>query len=113
MNASAYTLNRLGTEANEGKTPYERWFQQIPNVEHMRIFGCSIFVHEEQHKQKLDPRGWRGIFVGYERHDRTYKIWNKDAKRIAVSRNVTFDETNFNCLEQNNSKGIKQSEGKI
>ncbi len=95
IKAATYTLNRIGTEANEGITPYERWFKQVPNLGHMRVFGCAAFVHEELHKQKLDPRAWRGVFVGYDRHDGTYHIWNKNTKRVLVSRSVMFDETKF------------------
>src|SRR6266436_7037170 len=28
-----------------GKTPYELWFKQKPDVSHLRVWGCLAYVH--------------------------------------------------------------------
>jgi hypothetical protein len=36
-----------------------------PEVSHLKIFGCPVFVHILKEKTtKLDPSGKKGIFVG-------------------------------------------------
>ena len=37
-----------------------------PEVSHLKIFGCPVYVHIPKEKRtKLDPFGKKGIFVGY------------------------------------------------
>jgi hypothetical protein len=37
-----------------------------PEVSHLKIFGCPVFVHIPKEKRnKLEPSGKKGIFVGY------------------------------------------------
>jgi transposase InsO family protein len=94
-NAAVHVLNRLGTKANNQQTPYERWHNTAPDLSHLRVFGCAVHVLNELHKQKLEPRTWEGIFVGYDRHDSTYLVWDKAQRSVRKTRNVTFDESSF------------------
>jgi hypothetical protein len=61
-----YVQNKSPHNVLENKTPEEMFLGEKPEVSHFRIFGFPIFVHVPKEKRtKLDPSGWKGIFVGY------------------------------------------------
>jgi hypothetical protein len=61
-----YVQNQLSDSALRFKTPEEIFSRKKPEVSHLKIFGCPIFVHIPKEKRnKLDPSGKKGIFVGY------------------------------------------------
>jgi hypothetical protein len=64
-----------------------------PNVEHLRIFGCPVYIHiPKDKKKKLEPSGKKGIFVGYSESSKAYIIYIPEQHKIEVIRNVTFNE---------------------
>ncbi|GKA54224.1 zinc finger, CCHC-type containing protein [Tanacetum coccineum] len=48
-----YILNRVPTRALEDKTPYEALYNRKPNLENLRIFGCTAYAKE--HDPINDP----------------------------------------------------------
>ena len=69
-----------------------------PEVIHLKIFGCPIYVHIPKEKRtKLDPSGKKGIFVRYYEVSKSFRIYISGFHHIDISRDVTFDEeTNLN-----------------
>jgi hypothetical protein len=64
-----------------------------PDVIHLKIFGCPIFVHvPKEKKTKLDPSRKKGIFVGYCEVSKAFRIYILGYHHIEISRDVTFDE---------------------
>jgi hypothetical protein len=64
-----------------------------PNVENLRIFGCPVYSHIPKDKRnKLEPSGKKGIFVGYSDLSKAYRIYIPEKHKIEVSRDVTFNE---------------------
>jgi hypothetical protein len=64
-----------------------------PEVSHLKIFGCPVFIHISKEKiNKLDPSGKKGIFVGYCEVSEAFKIYIPGHRHIEISRDVTFDE---------------------
>jgi hypothetical protein len=50
-------------------------------------------VHNTKpHLKKLDDRGRKMIFVGYERGTKAYKSYDPITRRVTISRDVMFDE---------------------
>jgi hypothetical protein len=96
--AAAYVINRTASSANDGRTPYESYTGTIPDVSHLRVFGCAAYVHHEHTGNKLNERAWVGVFVGYDLESPCYLIYNRLTHRIMRSRNVQFDETQFTPL---------------
>ena len=93
MHVASYLRNR-SPAAGLSTTPYEAFTGVKPDVSHLRVFGCPVWVKvPDQHRRKLDPKGVKGIFVGYEPGTKGYRIWLPTApKRITISRDVLFDE---------------------
>ena len=71
-----YVQNRLSHSARLGfKTPEDMYTGKKPEVRHLNIFGCSVYVHISKEKRtKLDPSGKKGIFVGYCEVSKAFKI---------------------------------------
>ena len=77
----------------ENKTPEEVFSGKKPEVSHLRIFGCPVYIHiPKEKRKKLDPSGKKGIFMGYSERLKAYRIYFLGFKNIDISRDVTFDE---------------------
>jgi hypothetical protein len=91
--AVVYVQNRLSHSALGLKTPEEMFTGKKPEVSHLKIFGCPVFIHIPKEKRnKLDPSGKKGIFVGYCEVSKAFRIYIPGQHHIEISRDVTFDE---------------------
>jgi hypothetical protein len=104
-----YARNRTPVSAH-GKTPWEMFTGQKPTVSHMRVFGCTAYIHVPKEKRnKLDPVSVKGVFLGYEPNTKGYRVLRERDGVIVVSRDVIFDErekvgntgNEFGILEEN------------
>jgi hypothetical protein len=90
---TVYVQNRLSHSALGFKTPEEMFSGKKPEVSHLKIFGCPVFVHIlKERRTKLDPSGKKGIFVGYCEVSKAFIIYIPGYHHIEISRDVTFDE---------------------
>jgi hypothetical protein len=88
-----YVQNRIPHCILKDMTPEESFSGNKPNVENLRIFGCHVYSHIPKDKRnKLEPSGKKGIFVGYSDSSKAYKIYIPEQHKIEVSRDVTFNE---------------------
>jgi hypothetical protein len=90
---TVYVQNRLSHSALGFKTPEEMFTRKKPKVSHLKIFGCPVFIRISKEKRnKLDPSGKKGIFVGYCEVSKAFGIYIPGHHHIEISRDVTFDE---------------------
>ena len=88
-----YVQNHTSHRVLENKTPKEVFSGKKPKVNHLKIYGCPVYIHIPKEKRtKLDPSGKKGIFVGYSEISKAYRIYFPGFKKIDISRYVTFDE---------------------
>jgi hypothetical protein len=88
-----YVQNRLSHSALGFKTPEYMFIGKKPEVSHLKIFGCPVFIHIPKEKRnKLEPSGKKGIFVGYCEVSKAFRIYIPGHCHIEISRDVTFDE---------------------
>ena len=72
VSTAAYIRNRIKSRIH-GKTPYEVWYQRVPNVQHMRRFECMAYVLSKgRTRKKFESKTKRGIFVGYNENKTCY-----------------------------------------
>ena len=96
VSTAAYLRNRCPTSSFPGATPYERWFGEKPDVGHLRVFGCEVYVHvPDEKRRKLDPKAVKGVFVGYPAGMKGYKVFLPESKSMICSRDVQFLEEGF------------------
>jgi hypothetical protein len=90
---TVYVKNRLSHSALGFNTLGEMFTGKKPELSHLKIFGCLVFIHIPKEKRnKLEPSGKRGIFVGYYEVSKAFRIYIPGHCHINISRDVTFDE---------------------
>jgi hypothetical protein len=93
VTTAVYLLNRVPCKAANGKAPFEVWYGKRHAVHHLKTFGCIVYVRNTKpHLKKLDDRGRKMIFVGYERGTKAYRAYDPVTKKVTITRDVVFDE---------------------
>jgi len=79
VNTSCYVMNRVLIMPILKKTPYELFNGWKPNINHLRVFGCSCFVlnNKKENLGKFDEKVDLGIFIRYSLTSHAYRIYNK------------------------------------
>jgi hypothetical protein len=88
-----YVQNRSPHRILKDMTPEEAFSGKKPIVENLRIFGCPVYSHIPKDKRnKLEPSGKKGIFVGYSDSSKAYRIYIPEQHKIEVIKDVIFNE---------------------
>ncbi|KAL4126736.1 hypothetical protein QTP88_010945 [Uroleucon formosanum] len=110
VNTAVYTINRTENTGQEGKTPYELWFNKTPDINNLKIFGSEVYAHILKEKlRKWDQKGRKGIFVGYSEETKGYRICF-DGKEVSLSRDVIFKVESVNPSTTTEGKIINEEE---
>ena len=93
MQCAVYVQNRSTPSASK-VTPFELWFKRKPDISHLKVFGCLVFVHvPDEKRRKLDSKAVEAMMVGYvEGSTSCYQIWDPTKRKLTTSRDVTFEE---------------------
>jgi hypothetical protein len=71
-----YIQNKCPHAILKDKTPEEVFSGIKPEVGHLRIFGCPVYIHVPKEKRtKMEPSGKKGVFVGYNENSKAYRIY--------------------------------------
>jgi len=91
-----FLINRAPSLISNGKTPYEILFNVKPSYEHIKVFRCLCYVHNNQEpKDKFGEHSRRCIFVGYPYGKKGWKVYNIEDGTIIISWDVIFCEEVF------------------
>ena len=74
------------------------WTGKVPNLDHIKIWGCEAFVRRETH-DKLEPRSERCIFIGYPQKSFGYIFYRPSDNVVFVARRGFFRERELICQE--------------
>jgi hypothetical protein len=95
-----YLKNRSPTRALDNQTLYEAWYKQTPDLQHLKILSCPVYVHIPKEKYiKLHNHTSKGQLVGYGSTNQ-WKAWLPDMDQVTVLRDVVFDEVRGEELMQ-------------
>jgi len=95
---SVYLINRLPTTSLKFQIPYQTLYQQKPDYNFLKVFGCACFpLFRPYNSHKFDFRSHECIFLGYSSSHKGYKCLSPSG-RIFVSKDVLFNETRFPYL---------------
>ncbi|KAD5317239.1 hypothetical protein E3N88_17185 [Mikania micrantha] len=101
---AAYIINRVPSKVLNNKTPYEVLLGRPASYDHMRVFGCLVYYWNSDTKgDKFEPRGKRGIFLGYPPGTKGYCIYDLELKRLVLTRHVKFVEECFPFLDDHHN----------
>jgi histone deacetylase 1/2 len=96
---SVYLINSLPTPVLAGKSPYKILFNTIPDYKLLKTFGSACFpcLHPyQQHKFQFHTT--KCVNLGYSEVVKGYKCLSSTG-RIYISRNVVFNEAEFQFLQ--------------
>ncbi len=76
-------------------TPYELYYGRAPEYQHLHPFGCLVYVttpKEKRIKTLSQHRAWKGIFLGYTKTTKQYRIWDISRRVISIAKDVKVIE---------------------
>lgn len=94
----AYLRNRIPLKRFDGRTPYEAFTGNKPDISHLRVLSSTAYVLiDKQQRKKLDRKSKRTF--GYEPGSKAYCLWEINTRRVVVSRDVKIPNRNQNSLQ--------------
>lgn len=92
---ATFLTNRSSTVCLKGKTPYEMWYGNKPDLSKLKVFGCKAFSHvpKEKRKGKVGLSALPGkefIFVGYGING--YRLYDAANNKVVMGHSVRFNE---------------------
>ncbi|GAQ93443.1 hypothetical protein KFL_015360015 [Klebsormidium nitens] len=111
MLTANFTRNRVPSSVH-GKTPWEMFYGEKPNLSHLRVFGARAYIHvPTENRKKMEPVSERGVFLGYEPNSKFYRVLRERDGRILTSRNVMVDERGPSAIVKLGSDPGKEEGG--
>ncbi|KAL9260160.1 Retrovirus-related Pol polyprotein from transposon TNT 1-94-like protein [Drosera capensis] len=105
---AVYLLNRVPTKALGEDTPYEVWNDRKPHLEHVRVFGCTVYANVTvPHPKKLDDRSQPMVYLGVDEGCKAHRLYNPQLKKLHISRDSVGTDGEFSefvLYENSNSK---------
>ncbi|CDO76235.1 hypothetical protein BN946_scf184644.g9 [Trametes cinnabarina] len=89
---AVYLKNRTATRSLEGRTPYEAFWGKKPNLAHLHVWGCRVWVHSPG-GSKLSPRADDARWVGFDTESDAHRIYWPKRRSVTVERSIFFPET--------------------
>jgi transposase InsO family protein len=90
---TALLHNVSPTRSLNNSTPKEAWSRNKPDMSHLHIFGCRVFVHiPDRLHDKFAAKSLICTFLGYARQRKAYHLMHRSSHHFLESRNVIFDE---------------------
>jgi len=70
------------------------WSRKVAqDYDSLRVFNYPAYYHVK--KDKLNPRARKGLFIGFKKGVKGYKIWDPKDKKIILSRDIKFDKASI------------------
>jgi hypothetical protein len=98
ISTACYISNRIFLCSILNLTPYELRFGRKSFIPHLRLFRCRCFVLKCGNIDKFESCSSDSILLGYNPHDRSYRLFNFETNTVVELYDMTFDETSsFLC----------------
>ena len=95
INTACYVTNRAMLRPILKKTPYELYKGKKLVISYFKPFSCKCFIliNGKENTEKFDSKSDKGIFLGYSRNSRAYRIFNRKSLTVEESTHVIFVES--------------------
>jgi hypothetical protein len=102
---SCYLINRLPSPVTKNRTPFEILFQNPPDYQFLKTFGCECWPFlRPYNNNKFSFRSQSCVFIGYSKNHHGYKCLNIKSGRVYIARHVIFNESSFPFAKSTPSK---------
>jgi hypothetical protein len=93
----AFLWNRTHVGKNTGKTPFEMMRGLQPNILHIGVFGCDVFVHQlRKHREStFSPKALPGVYLGHDPQQNCPVVYMLHNGKKVRTRDVDFREGSF------------------
>ena len=93
MLTSVRVCNLCPTSSNEKRlSPTEMHYGQPSKLSYLCVFGCQAYYLDRGNRRKLDPKGKKSKFIGYNEESKAYLLNDLEARRVVRASSVTFNE---------------------
>jgi hypothetical protein len=101
---ATHCYNRTPISHLNWQTPFALLNNEIPDISHLRVFGCSAYVHipESHRKNKLSPKSKLMIYLGRQAGMKA-NVFMRTPNTLFYSDKALFDELLFPRLLQTRS----------
>nr|GEZ21091.1 putative ribonuclease H-like domain-containing protein [Tanacetum cinerariifolium] len=96
-------FSRVSITNPHSKTPYELLSGKVPNIRHLKPFGCQVTIlNTSDHLGKFEGKANDGFLVGYVAHSKAYRVYNLSSKKVEETLNLRYleDKPNVQGLGQ-------------
>nr|GEW77475.1 putative ribonuclease H-like domain-containing protein [Tanacetum cinerariifolium] len=103
FSTACYVLNRVSITNSHNKTPYELLSGKVPNIRHLKPFGCQVTIlNTSDHLGKFKWKANEGFLVGYAANSKAYRVYNLSSKKVEETLNLRYleDKPNVQGLGQ-------------
>src|SRR6266702_2408415 len=106
VNHAAHCYNRTPMSRLKWQTPYYLLNNEIPDISHLRVFGCGAYVHisEARRVNKLSPKSELMVYLGRGPGMKA-NTFMRTPNTLFHSDKALFDETLFPRCPTGQSKG--------
>jgi hypothetical protein len=75
-------------------SPIQARYGIVPDVSHLRRFGCLCYSHvpSETREKGFVDKSYKCYFLGIDMPTQAYNVWVVDNSEVRISSNVLFDE---------------------
>lgn len=107
---AVYLRNCSPTKAVEGMTLFDALTGEKSNVKYLKTFGCAAYAHVPKNEQQklYSKSNIKGVFFGYGRETKGYRLYDLDHSRIFTCQDVLFNESSCG-IENSTKQGETQS----
>lgn len=93
---AVFLINRMTTPNLKDKCPYELLFQESPNYDNVKIFGCLCYPWLKPYAQhKLDSKSKPCVYLGFSNKYYCHQCFDPTTSKVYLSRDVVFFETSY------------------
>ncbi|GJT16745.1 putative ribonuclease H-like domain-containing protein [Tanacetum coccineum] len=91
VSTACYVLNKVLVTKPHNKTPYELVSRKVPNISHLKPFGCLVTIlNTSDHLGKFEGKADEGFIVGYANNSKAYRVYNLSIKKIEETLNLRY-----------------------
>ena len=106
---ATHVYNRMPIHHLNWQTPFSALNDRIPDISHLRVFGCGAYVHipKETHANFLAPKSELMVYLGHTEGIKASLFMCLPSNQLFTSDTAVFDEAVFpKCDKPSPKPGI-------